>query len=133
MIRQRERPGDLRMLLGLSVPSMMPHMAGEGSAKLDIVPTWANLNDMLIELVDFVPDERMDWSPKPELWTIRHLFLHLNEAREQWMNRGINDGETDIEIKIEVAPVPETDFTTYLRSLQEFDPELLVATGEYFW
>jgi len=38
-------------------------------------------------------------------------------------------GETDIEIQIEVAPVPETDFTTYLRSLQEFDPELLVATG----
>jgi branched-chain amino acid transport system substrate-binding protein len=38
-------------------------------------------------------------------------------------------GATDIEIQIEVAPVPETDFTTSLRSLQEFDPELLVATG----
>jgi branched-chain amino acid transport system substrate-binding protein len=37
--------------------------------------------------------------------------------------------DTGIEIQIEVAPVPETDFTTYLRSLQEFDPELLVATG----
>jgi len=35
----------------------------------------------------------------------------------------------DIEIQIEVALVPEQDFTTYLRSLEEFDPELLVATG----
>ena len=38
-------------------------------------------------------------------------------------------GETDIELQVEVAPVPEQDFTTYLRSLEEFDPELLVATG----
>ncbi len=73
-------------------------MNAEGAARLDIVPTWANLNDMLIELVDFVPDERMQWSPKPELWTFHHLFLHLAEAREQWMNRAINDGESDIDI-----------------------------------
>jgi branched-chain amino acid transport system substrate-binding protein len=38
-------------------------------------------------------------------------------------------GATDIELQVEVAPVPETDFTTYLRNLQSFDPELLVATG----
>jgi branched-chain amino acid transport system substrate-binding protein len=35
----------------------------------------------------------------------------------------------DIELQVEVAPVPETDFTTYLRSLQSFEPDLLVATG----
>jgi branched-chain amino acid transport system substrate-binding protein len=35
----------------------------------------------------------------------------------------------DIELQVEVAPVPETDFTTYLRSIESFDPELLVATG----
>jgi len=34
-----------------------------------------------------------------------------------------------IELQIEVAPVPEQDFTTYLRSLEAFGPELLVATG----
>jgi branched-chain amino acid transport system substrate-binding protein len=35
----------------------------------------------------------------------------------------------DVELQIEVAPVPETDFTTYLRSLESFGPDLLVATG----
>jgi branched-chain amino acid transport system substrate-binding protein len=35
----------------------------------------------------------------------------------------------DVELQVEVAPVPETDFTTYLRNLQSFGPELLVATG----
>jgi branched-chain amino acid transport system substrate-binding protein len=35
----------------------------------------------------------------------------------------------DIELQIEVAPVPETDFTTYLRSLEAIDPGMIVATG----
>jgi branched-chain amino acid transport system substrate-binding protein len=34
-----------------------------------------------------------------------------------------------VELQVEVAPVPETDFTTYLRNLEDFEPELLVATG----
>lgn len=37
--------------------------------------------------------------------------------------------DTGIEVQVEVAPVAETDFTTYLRSLQEFDPDLIAATG----
>jgi branched-chain amino acid transport system substrate-binding protein len=39
-------------------------------------------------------------------------------------------GEVDgVELQVEVAPVPEQDFTTYLRALEELDPELIVATG----
>ena len=34
-----------------------------------------------------------------------------------------------IELHLETAPVPETDFTTYLRAIDEFGPDLLVATG----
>ena len=34
-----------------------------------------------------------------------------------------------VELQIEVAPVPEQDFTTYLRNLEEFGPDILVATG----
>jgi branched-chain amino acid transport system substrate-binding protein len=38
-------------------------------------------------------------------------------------------GESGIELQSEIAPVPEQDFTTYLRALDEFGPELLLATG----
>jgi len=34
-----------------------------------------------------------------------------------------------VRLQIEVAPVPERDFTTYLRKLQGLDPELLIAAG----
>lgn len=36
---------------------------------------------------------------------------------------------TGIELQVEVAPIGEQDFTTYLRSLEAFDPDLIVATG----
>lgn len=65
---------------------------------LDIVAQWGRLNSGLIELLDAIPDERMDWSPQPYLWTFRHLFQHVAEAREQWMVRAINDGEPDIDV-----------------------------------
>lgn len=38
-------------------------------------------------------------------------------------------GALDVQLQIEVAPVPETDFTTYLRRLTDLDPALLIATG----
>lgn len=37
--------------------------------------------------------------------------------------------DSGIELQIEVAPIGEQDFATYLRSLEQFDPGLIVATG----
>jgi branched-chain amino acid transport system substrate-binding protein len=37
--------------------------------------------------------------------------------------------DPSIQLQIEVAPVGEQDFTTYLRALEGLDPELIVATG----
>jgi branched-chain amino acid transport system substrate-binding protein len=34
-----------------------------------------------------------------------------------------------VKLQLEVAPVPEKDFTPYLRKLQGLDPELIIATG----
>jgi branched-chain amino acid transport system substrate-binding protein len=34
-----------------------------------------------------------------------------------------------VELQVEVAPVPETDFTTYLRRLEDLDPQIIIATG----
>jgi ABC-type branched-subunit amino acid transport system substrate-binding protein len=35
----------------------------------------------------------------------------------------------DIQLQVKVAPVGETDFTTYLRGFESFKPDLIVATG----
>ncbi|MFV1998962.1 MAG: ABC transporter substrate-binding protein, partial [Acidimicrobiia bacterium] len=38
-------------------------------------------------------------------------------------------GIEGVELQIEVAPVPEKDFSAYLRRLDEFNTEIIVATG----
>jgi uncharacterized damage-inducible protein DinB len=71
------------------------------TTRLEIVPIWRRLIEMLVELADHVPDDQLDWSPKPELWGFRRILLHVADARQEWMVRAINDGERDI------AGIPE--------------------------
>lgn len=50
----------------------------------------------------------------------------------QAINSALQDTFADaegIELQIEVAPVGETDFTTYLRAFEDLDPEMIVSTG----
>ena len=53
---------------------------------------WRDLNEHLIELVDLVPEGRLDWSPLPSEWGSRQLFLHIASARHHWLNESIRDG-----------------------------------------
>lgn len=50
----------------------------------------------------------------------------------QAINSALQDtfaGAEGIELQIAVAPVGETDFTTYLREFEALDPEMIIATG----
>jgi uncharacterized damage-inducible protein DinB len=73
-------------------------MGADDGARFEVLASWQRLNEMLIELVGVVPDERMGWSPKQELWSFERILLHLCEAREQWMVRAIADGEPNIDV-----------------------------------
>ena len=67
-------------------------MAESTYASLDIVPTWATFNDELIRLVDYVPEDKISWSPKSELWNFRGILLHLADARDNWLGHDVGDG-----------------------------------------
>lgn len=58
-------------------------------APLDIVPVWARLNESLIRLVDYVPDDKINWSPKEGLWNFRGILLHIAGAREGWLTQSV--------------------------------------------
>jgi uncharacterized damage-inducible protein DinB len=60
---------------------------------LEISEYWAPINQHLIGLLDLIPDDKMDWSPKPELHNFRGLFIHIASARNSWMARDVQDGE----------------------------------------
>jgi uncharacterized damage-inducible protein DinB len=92
----RRLPARRRWLVAVARPVWHDRgMTADAAVRLDILPIWRRLNGMLIELVDFVPDDRMRWSPQPELWSFERLFVHLAEAREQWLTRAFDDGEAN--------------------------------------
>jgi len=59
---------------------------------LDISGRWAQLNETIVELVDVIPDDKLEWSPKPELFNLRGILLHVATARLNWMSAFIRDG-----------------------------------------
>jgi len=59
---------------------------------LAITAYWARLNDTIIDLIDYIPDDKLGWSPKPELFNFRGILLHMALARHNWMERDAQDG-----------------------------------------
>jgi uncharacterized damage-inducible protein DinB len=60
---------------------------------LAITRYWAPLNGQLIGLIDLIPDDRIDWSPKPELHNFKGILIHISMSRHGWLANAINDGE----------------------------------------
>jgi uncharacterized damage-inducible protein DinB len=53
---------------------------------LDIVPFWGRMNDTMMKLVDYIPDDKLNWSPKPELWNFKGLLIHICGVRQGWVS-----------------------------------------------
>ena len=60
---------------------------------LDITPLWSRINDELNELVDVMPEDKLDWSPSPELWNTRGILLHVAIGRHGTMAAIVKDGK----------------------------------------
>ena len=60
---------------------------------LAITPHWNDLNDHLIEVVDLIPEGKLDWSPSPEIWNFRGTLLHTVGGRLGWLANTVKDGE----------------------------------------
>ena len=60
---------------------------------LDVTGEWAKLNEQLVSLVDYVPDDKMNWSPKRRLWNFRGILIHFSMARQNWLRDAVKDGE----------------------------------------
>ena len=68
-------------------------MSSASYPPLDIADQWPKLNEQLVALVDCVPDDKLDWSPRPELWNFKGILLHFSLARHNWLGNTVRDGE----------------------------------------
>ncbi len=60
-------------------------MTTSSHGKLDFAAQWGRLNDTIIALVDHVPDDKMDWSPREDLWDFRTILSHISSTRDNWL------------------------------------------------
>ena len=49
--------------------------------RLNFTPHWQTTNENLIELIDLVPEEQLDWAPAPSEWSTRVIVTHIILAR----------------------------------------------------
>ncbi len=52
---------------------------------LDITAHWGRLNDTIAGLVDYIPDDKLDWSPREDLWSFRTVLSHVSSTRQNWL------------------------------------------------
>ena len=95
---------------------------GRHARGLDIVPIWARFNDSLIRLVDYVPDDRLDWSPQPGLYDFRRILQHIANARDIWLSR-MGDGVETPDIEQETVTKPQIQ-DAYRRTWARLEPVL---------
>lgn len=63
---------------------------------LDIARHWRTVQEHLLRIVDLVPDDKWDWTPRDDLWNSRGILIHVADARDRWLSGGpgrIGDGE----------------------------------------
>jgi uncharacterized damage-inducible protein DinB len=105
---------------------------------LHITGYWAKLNGHLLQLVDVIPDDKMNWSPKPELWNFRGILLHIAGGRHGWLGNSAKDGEPipDVLRLGQTRAGMKEQLRLSWERLDRFlsDPAKLVATyeGMYF-
>ena len=60
-------------------------MSDEVLPRIDITGRYGRLNEGLIDLIQYIPDDKLEWSPREELWDLRHILAHVAFSRHNWM------------------------------------------------
>lgn len=65
----------------------MPH------PPIDVTAMWSKTNDAIVALVDYIPDDKLDWSPQEGLWNFKGTLIHTISVRHNWLASAVKDGE----------------------------------------
>ncbi len=104
---------------------------------IDVTVQWGRMNDGLITLVDYVPDDKLNWSPQPDLWNFRGILLHTVMTRDNWLQHAVQDGETapDVLATVQSRDEIQRELRRTWERVQRFlaDSEKLDAMYERSW
>jgi len=97
----------------------MPHT----SVPLDITSYWPEVHQHVLHILDIIPEDKLNWTPKPELWNSRGILIHIADARDNWLTRDVKDGQdvpsiwTTVKTKDDIRREHERSFARLQRFL----------------
>lgn len=106
-------------------------------ARLQIENYYAHVPTSFLALLDCIPEDKLDWSPAPQQWSLKGLLLHVAMAHHNWLATVIHDGEETPDVLR--AGQTKTGLRNQLRlsseRLQRFlaDPRKLAAEYRGEW
>jgi uncharacterized damage-inducible protein DinB len=122
-------------------------MADTTYPRIDLTPYWQSVHDHVLQIVDLLPDDKLNFSPKPDLWNSRGILIHIADARDQWLTHTVNDGDsypgiwTTVKTKDDIKRELERTFDRLLRFLgnqsqldatyEDDDPQHPTVTGHW--
>ncbi|MGB2693828.1 MAG: DinB family protein [Dehalococcoidia bacterium] len=59
---------------------------------IDVTAMWSKTSDSLVTLVDYIPDDKLNWSPREHLWNFKGLLIHTITVRHNWLENAVGDG-----------------------------------------
>ena len=91
-------------------------------------PLWDSMyRPFLIGAVEAIPEDRLDWKPRPEMFTASQIVVHIAECERGWIHGTLDGGPYEEWVVPEDDPaagwktVPEVpDHASLLRLLEEW-------------
>ena len=60
---------------------------------LAISQHWQTVQDNILCIADLIPDDKLNWTPKDDLWNSRGILIHIADARDRWLADRVVDGD----------------------------------------
>lgn len=115
--------------------------------RIDLTPHWQSVQDHILQIVDLLPDDKLNFTPKTELWNSRGILIHIADARDSWMTGTVQDGDpypgiwTTVKNKDDIKRELDRTYKRVLRflsnqsqldaSYEDDDPEHPIITGHW--
>ncbi|HVG19501.1 MAG TPA: DinB family protein [Blastocatellia bacterium] len=102
-------------------------MSGHGTELADLREHLKRYRDVTLQTLEFVPDDKLGWSPGDGLRTFAEQFLHIAQA-ENFYSRGFFNGDYDFgQLKAPGEPVSRDLLRQLLGDAHAFTDERLAS------
>ena len=60
----------------------------------ELIAHWRGKRQVLVDALNLLPEDKLHWTPRPELWSVCQRALHVAGAEDGWL-RHVLTGELD--------------------------------------